>query len=99
MEPRDMTLDRLRTEVAGLRRQSTDAATASSRLSSQLAEVQEEVIKTREALKQAEVRFVEEKKFREEAERALQLEARKREALEAKLEAYHLQRQRSPPAN
>lgn len=96
MDPRDATVERLKMEMAGLRRQSTDAVAASSRLSTQLAEIQEENMRTRDALKQTEQWLREEKKHREEVERAFQSESRKREALEQKLEAY--QTKRRPPS-
>lgn len=88
MDPRDAAVERLKMEMAGLRRQSTDAVAASSRLSTQLAEMQGEMSRTRDSLKQTEMRLKEEKKQREDFERAFQSEARKREVLEQKLENY-----------
>ncbi|PCH34215.1 hypothetical protein WOLCODRAFT_160695 [Wolfiporia cocos MD-104 SS10] len=94
-ENQESIIERLKLEMTGLRRQSTDAVTASLRMSSQLAEAQAEAARARAALKVTENRLEEEIRRRREAEHVAEDEARLRLAAEEALRAYQLQRR--PP--
>lgn len=94
-ENQDPVIERLKMEMAGLRRQSTDAVNASLRMSSQLSDAQAEAAKARAALKVTESRLEEEIRRRREAEHIAEDEARLRLAAEDALRAYQLQRR--PP--
>ncbi|CCM03752.1 uncharacterized protein FIBRA_05898 [Fibroporia radiculosa] len=94
-ESQDPVAERLKMEMAGLRRQSTDAVNASLRMSSQLADAQADAARMRAALKVAESRLDEEMRRRREAEHIAEDEARLRLAAEDALRAYQLQRR--PP--
>jgi len=94
-ETQDPIIERLQMEMAGLRRQSTDAVNASLRMSSQLAEAQADTARARAALKVAENRLEDEVRRRREAEHIAEDEARLRLAAEDALRAYQLQRR--PP--
>lgn len=94
-EAGDPLIDRLKMEMAGLRRQSTDAVNASLRLSAQLTEAQADVSRARSTIKVLESRLDEEVRRRREAEHVAEDEARLRLAAEDALRAYQLQRR--PP--
>ncbi|KZT08670.1 uncharacterized protein LAESUDRAFT_723570 [Laetiporus sulphureus 93-53] len=94
-DTQDPIIERLKMEMAGLRRQSTDAVNASLRMSSQLSDAQAEASRARASLKVAESRMDEEIRRRREAEHVAEEEARLRLAAEDALRAYQLQRR--PP--
>ena len=76
------TVERLKLEMAGLRRQSQDAVSASLRLSDELAVVQKEAAQAQAALKASENRLQEETHRRMQAEQSAEEEARRRRAAE-----------------
>ncbi|KAI9056998.1 hypothetical protein FKP32DRAFT_1598475 [Trametes sanguinea] len=85
----ESTIERLKMEMAGLRRQSQDAVNASLRLSDELRASQEDVVRAKEeaarsksALKVAENMLEEEARRRIQAEKALEEETRRRLAAE-----------------
>ncbi|KZT72879.1 hypothetical protein DAEQUDRAFT_722506 [Daedalea quercina L-15889] len=94
-EAGDPLIERLKMEMAGLRRQSTDAVNASLRLSAQLTEAQTDTTRARATVKVLEQRLDEEVRRRREAEHIAEDEARLRLAAEDALRAYQLQRR--PP--
>ncbi|KAF9225552.1 hypothetical protein BS17DRAFT_778758 [Gyrodon lividus] len=75
-------LDRMQIEMAGLRRQSTDAISVSLRISDQLAEAQAESARTKATLRAAESMLEEEGRKRREAERIANEEIRLRRIAE-----------------
>jgi len=81
-EQPDRLVDRLKSEVEGLKRQSSEALTASLKMSDQLAEAQADANKARAALRAAESRLEDEKRRRIEAEMAVDEETRRRRAAE-----------------
>ena len=88
----DSTIERLKMEMAGLRRQSQDAVNASLRLSDQLNASQEEAARAKAALKVAENMLEEEARRRIQAEKAMEEEIRRRRAAEDTLRQYQGQR-------
>ncbi|KAH9837247.1 uncharacterized protein C8Q71DRAFT_796630 [Rhodofomes roseus] len=94
-EAGDPLIERLKMEMAGLRRQSTDAVNASLRLSAQLSESQADTSRARSTVKVLENRLEEEIRRRRDAEHIAEDEARLRLAAEDALRAYQLQRR--PP--
>ncbi len=92
----DSTIERLKMEMAGLRRQSQDAVNASLRLSDQLNASQEEAARAKAALKVAENMLEEEARRRIQAEKNAEEEARRRRAAEDTLRQYQAQVQRKP---
>lgn len=75
-------LDRMKIEMAGLRRQSADAMSVSLRMSDQLAEAQADASRARAALRTAESMLEDEARKRQEAERLVDDEARARRRAE-----------------
>ncbi|KAF9245871.1 hypothetical protein BU15DRAFT_85535 [Melanogaster broomeanus] len=75
-------LDRMQIEMAGLRRQSSDAISVSLRISDQLAEVQGEAARAKAALRATESMLEEEGRKRREAERIANEEIRLRRIAE-----------------
>ncbi|KAI0937017.1 hypothetical protein AcW1_001096 [Taiwanofungus camphoratus] len=92
IETKDAVIERLKMEMAGLRRQSTDAV---ARLSNDLVEARADAQGIRVALRILESRLEEETRRRREAEHIAEEEARLRLAAEEALRAYQLQRR--PP--
>ncbi|KAI0363629.1 hypothetical protein BV20DRAFT_1116796 [Pilatotrama ljubarskyi] len=90
----DSTIERLKMEMAGLRRQSQDAVTASLRLSDELRASQEEAARAKAALKVAENMLEEEARRRIQAEKTAEEESRRRRAAEDTLRQYQAQAQR-----
>ncbi|KAI0673655.1 hypothetical protein C8Q78DRAFT_969151 [Trametes maxima] len=88
----ESTIDRLKQEMAGLRRQSQDAVNASLRLSDELRASQEEATRAKAALKLAENMREEEVRRRIQAENNLEEEVRRRRAAEDNLRQYQAQR-------
>ncbi|KAI0652384.1 hypothetical protein C8Q79DRAFT_937353 [Trametes meyenii] len=88
----DPTIDRLKKEMAGLRRQSQDAVNASLRLSDELRASQEEATRAKAALKLAENMREEEVRRRIQAEQSLEEEMRRRRTAEESLRQYQAQR-------
>jgi len=78
----DNIIDRLQIEMAGLRRQSAEAMSASLRVSDQLAEAQAEASRAKAALRMAESMLEDEARKRRDAERAADEEAKMRRAAE-----------------
>ena len=76
------TIERLKMEMGGIRRQSQDAVNASLRLSDQLTACQQEVAQIRSELKAAQNMVEEERMRRIQAEKAADDEARRRRAAE-----------------
>ena len=89
-------IDRLKIEMAGLRRQSADAVSLSLRMSDQLAEAQADASRARAALRTAESMLEDEGRKRREAEQAADEEARKKRDLEEKLRSLQMQLSRQP---
>ncbi|KAL4246313.1 hypothetical protein ABKN59_008961 [Abortiporus biennis] len=87
----DRLVERLRAEVEGLRRQSSEALSASLRMSDQLAEAQAEASKARAALRAAENRLEDETRRRVEAEMSADEETRRRRAAEDSLRSVQRQ--------
>lgn len=87
------TIERMKMEMAGLRRQSNDAVSASLRLSDQLSATNEDAARARAALKVAETMLEEEARRRIQAEKAVEEETRRRRAAEDTLRAYQTQGQ------
>ncbi|KAI0756478.1 hypothetical protein C8Q80DRAFT_1278645 [Daedaleopsis nitida] len=96
MDHADSTIERLKMEMAGLRRQSQDAVNASLRLSDQLTASQEEAARAKAALKVAENMLEDEARRRLQAEKVADEEARRRRAAEDALRQYQGQAQRRP---
>lgn len=100
MDQADSTIERLKMEMAGLRRQSQDAVNSALRLSDQLTASQEEVARAKAALKVAENMLEEEARRRIQAEKmmkeVMEEEARRRRSLEDALRQYQGQGQRKP---
>ncbi|EJF67152.1 hypothetical protein DICSQDRAFT_142725 [Dichomitus squalens LYAD-421 SS1] len=96
----DSTIERLKMEMAGLRRQSQDAVNASLRLSDQLTASQEDAARAKAALKVAENMLEEEARRRLQAEQNAEEEARRRRTAEESLRQYEAQAraQRKPNA-
>lgn len=96
----DSTIERLKMEMAGLRRQSQDAVNASLRLSDQLTASQEDAARAKSALKVAENMLEEEARRRILAEKNAEEEVRRRRAAEEALRQYEAQTrvQRNPNA-
>ena len=94
----DSTIERLKMEMAGLRRQSQDAVNASLRLSDQLTASQEDAARAKSALKIAENMLEEEARRRMQAEKNAEEEVRRRRAAEEALRQYEAQArvQRNP---
>ncbi|THH13497.1 hypothetical protein EW146_g6730 [Bondarzewia mesenterica] len=90
-------IDRLKIEMAGLRRQSADAVSVSMRMSDQLAEAQADASRARAALKTAEEMLEDEARKRREAEKLADEEAKARRAAEDMLKAYMEQLQVMTP--
>ncbi|KAI0639933.1 hypothetical protein C8Q77DRAFT_1083679 [Trametes polyzona] len=90
----ESTIDRLKMEMAGLRRQSQDAVNASLRLSDELQATREEAARAKAALKVAENMREEEVRRRIQAEKTAEDEARRRRAAEDALRQYQAQAQR-----
>ncbi|KAI0361056.1 hypothetical protein OH77DRAFT_390436 [Trametes cingulata] len=90
----DSTIERLKMEMAGLRRQSQDAVNASLRLSDELRASQEEAARAKAALKVAENMLEEEARRRIQAEKTAEEEIRRRRAAEDTLRQYQAQAQR-----
>lgn len=95
----DSTIERLKMEMAGLRRQSQDAVNASLRLSDQLNASQEEAKRAKAALKVAENMLEEETRRRLQAETTADEEARRRRAAEEALRQFQAQAQQRKPAS
>lgn len=85
------TIERLKMEMAGLRRQSQDAVNASLRLSDQLAAAQEEAAHAKSALKVSENMLEDETRRRIQAEKAADDEARRRRSAEDALRQHRAQ--------
>ncbi len=96
----DSTIERLKMEMSGLRRQSQDAVNASLRLSDQLTASQEDAARAKSALKIAENMLEEEARRRIQAEKNSEEEVRRRRAAEEALRQYEAQAraQRNPNA-
>ncbi len=92
----DATVHRLKMEVEGLKRQSSEALSASMRMSDQLAEAQSDAAKARSALRAAESRLEDEKRRRIEAEMAVDEETRRRMKAEETIRALQVQSRHSP---
>ena len=88
-------IDRLRIEMAGLRRQSAEAVSLSLRMSDQLAEAQADATRARAALRNAESMLEDEERKRREAEITADEEAKKRLAAEEALKVMQMQLCRS----
>lgn len=93
MDHADSTIERLKMEMAGLRRQSQDAITASLRMSDQLTAMKEEASLAKSALKIAENMLEEETRRRMKAEKTAEDEARRRRQAEEGLRQYQAQAQ------
>ncbi|RDX51910.1 hypothetical protein OH76DRAFT_1400811 [Lentinus brumalis] len=89
----DSTIERLKKEMAGLRRQSQDAVTASLRLSDQLTAAEEEATRAKAALKVAESMLEDEARRRLQAEKTAEEEVRRRRAAEDALRQYQAREQ------
>ncbi|KDQ63124.1 hypothetical protein JAAARDRAFT_53352 [Jaapia argillacea MUCL 33604] len=85
LETAGAMIDRLRMEMEGLRKQSTDAVSVSLRMSDQLAQAQSEASRAKAALKTTENMLEDESKKRREAERLADEEAAMRRAAEEAL--------------
>ncbi|KAI0778706.1 hypothetical protein BD413DRAFT_466384 [Trametes elegans] len=94
----ESTIERLKMEMAGLRRQSQDAVNASLRLSDQLRASQDEAARAKAALKVAENMREEEARRRIQAEKTAEEEARRRHQAEEALRPYQAQAQRKYPS-
>lgn len=89
----DSTIERLKMEMAGLRRQSQDAVSASLRLSDQLSAVEEEAKRAKAALKVAENMLEDEARRRLQAEKTAEQEASRRRTAEDALRQYQVLRE------
>ncbi|RPD65094.1 hypothetical protein L227DRAFT_650208 [Lentinus tigrinus ALCF2SS1-6] len=89
----DSTIERLKMEMAGLRRQSQDAVNASLRLSDQLSAVEAEAKRAKAALKVAENMLEDEARRRLQAEKSAEEEAKRRRAVEDTLRLYQAREQ------
>lgn len=92
----DATVHRLKMEVEGLKRQSSEALSASMRMSDQLVDAQAEATKAKAALRAAESRLEDEKRRRIEAEMAVDEETRRRMEAEETIRALQMQSRHSP---
>ena len=92
----DATVHRLKMELEGLKRQSSEALSASRRMSDQLVEAQTEASKVKAALRAAESRLEDEKRRRIEAEMAVDEETRRRMDAEETIRALQMQSRHSP---
>ena len=93
MDHADSTIERLKMEMAGLRRQSQDAINASLRMSDQLNAMKEEASLAKSALKIAENMLEEETRRRMKVEKNLDEESRRRRQAEEGLRQYQAQAQ------
>lgn len=91
IEHQESTIERLKMEMSGLRRQSQDAVTASLRLSDELQASREEAGRAKAALKVAENMREEEVRRRIQAEKTLEEEVRRRRIAEDTLRQYQAQ--------
>lgn len=84
----DRTIERLRQEVEGLRKQSADAVSVSVKMSDQLAEAHMEASRVRAALRTLETKYEEAEKRRKDAERTADQQSRLRHAAEVTLQRW-----------
>ncbi|KAI0828986.1 hypothetical protein BC628DRAFT_1513678 [Trametes gibbosa] len=94
IDHQESTIERLKMEMAGLRRQSQDAVNASLRLSDELQASREELTRSKAAVKVAETMREEEVRRRIQAEKTAEEEVRRRRAAEDALRQYQAQAQR-----
>lgn len=87
----EIYLDRMQSELASLRRQSSEAVSVSLRLSEQLAQAQADASRTRADLRTVEIMLEEEGRQRRKAERALDDEVRRRHTAEEALSTMLMQ--------
>ncbi|KAH9858323.1 hypothetical protein C2E23DRAFT_176884 [Lenzites betulinus] len=94
IDHQESTIERLKMEMAGLRRQSQDAVNASLRLSDELQASREELGRSKAAVKLAETMREEEVRRRIQAEKTAEEEVRRRRTAEDALRQYQAQAQR-----
>ncbi len=90
----DPAIERLKQEIEGLKRQTTDQEHLTLRLSNQLTRAEAEIIRAKHSLKMAESRLEDEIRRRVEAERAADEEAKMRRSAEDNFRMLQLQTQR-----